>query len=173
MFRLARVLRYKERLEKEAFVRRTDAEARLRQLEVAARTFRDDRSRLPDTPETDVRALAIWADYAEGLRERERRVRSRLEALRPEVTEAVRTHVDARREVEGLRRLRERTLKRARRRRERSRQDLLDDVAARPFVPGGGNEFPPVSAEMSVWPGPAPTETTDQGKLGPKRGTEA
>ena len=173
MFRLAKVLRFKERLEKEALAHRARAEARLRELEDAATSCRVERSRLPDDAEATLESLVAWASYADGLRERERRVRERLEGFRPEVAEAVHAHVEAKREVEGLRRLRERTLLRQRRKRERAQQELLDDVASRPFVPGGGSNCRSTPDEADTWPAPETAEATMEGKLSTKREKEA
>lgn len=169
MFRLDKVLRYKERLEQEALIRRAAAEAKLRELEGAAAHFRQERGLLPNQEESDVAQLAAWSKYAEGLRDRERRLLKRVGDLRPQVAEAVQQHVNAKREVEGLRRLRERTLLRQRKDRERKQQDLIDEAASRTFMPGPGTDCPENGAEPEPWPTLNHEERTTDGKMELKR----
>ncbi len=157
MFRLDKVLHVRERQEREARARRLAAEARARELSDAADRLHEERLDLPDGESGDPEDLAGWVRYAEGLRRRETAVRSRLEELRPHVDAAVRAHQELHREVEGLKRLRERTLQRRRKRQERRAQEAMDDVASRPFVPGGGNDFRPPT-------GPSPTEVDRPGR---------
>jgi len=173
MFRLARVLRWKERVEREALVRRATVEAALRELADAGARLRGERSGLPDREETDLASLVGWAGYADGLRRREERIRRRMDELRPRVNEAIRAHVAARREVEGLRKLEEREVRRRRRRFERRQQELLDDAAARPFLPGGGTEFPVAGGGNEAAAERERAETARKRGTAPKRETEA
>lgn len=140
MFRLDKVLRYKERLEQEARGRRAIAEASLHELEEAVTRLRAERRSLPDVDGTDFEALRTWAEYADGLRGREARVQQRIARMRPEVDALVRAHLAIRREVEGLRKLKERTRIRQRKRRDGQAQASMDEAASRRFLPGGGRE---------------------------------
>jgi len=177
MFRLDKVLRYKERLEQEARGKRAIAEASLYELQDAVERLRGERRGLPDIDGADFEALRTWAGYAEGLRRREARVQRRIGQLRPEVEELVRAHLAIRREVEGLRKLKERTRRRQRKRREGQAQTALDEAAARTILPGGGTECRPESmASDPGWPRGRPhedPETTVEAEMSTKRETEA
>jgi flagellar export protein FliJ len=141
MFRLARVLAWKERQEREALSALAAVERQLADLEAGADALVRERGTLPDH-ESDVERLAAWARYAEGLRRRESSLRARARGLAPQVEERRGAHRELRQEVEGLRKLREREIRRRRKRWERSQQEQLDDIAARRFLPGAGNFFP-------------------------------
>ncbi|MBZ0269195.1 flagellar FliJ family protein [bacterium] len=177
MFRLDKVLRYKERLEREARGKRAVAEASLHEMEDAVARLRGERASLPDVDGTDFEALRTWAEYAEGLRRREARVHRRIGQLRPEVAELVRAHLEIRREVEGLRKLKERTRLRQRKRREGQAQIAMDEAAARTILPGGGMECRPEGiADDTGWPRATPIEvpeTTVEAEMSTKRETEA
>ena len=141
MFRLARVLAWKERKEREAMSELARVERRLAELQAGADALARERTELPDA-DHEFERLVAWARYAEGLRRREASLRERARGLAPEVEEKRREHRELRQEVEGLRKLREREVCRVRKRRERSQQEQLDDIAARRFLPGAGNFFP-------------------------------
>jgi flagellar biosynthesis chaperone FliJ len=141
MFRLDKVLRWKERLEKEARAERFGLQRRADDLAAERREMEGRRAAAPD--DAAAAELHEWSRWAEALRHREAHVEQRLEALRPRLQEAVRAHVALRREVEGLRRLRERALAEARRRRERKAQEAIDDAANRRRLPATGTKFPP------------------------------
>jgi hypothetical protein len=144
LFRLARVLDWKERLEKEARAERLAAEARAAELVREADRMRTRRHGLPDEGprQPGIGELAAWARHADLLRQREQRARARLEAMREELSRARATHVAARSEVESFRRLEERWFRHEKRRRERRMQEVVDEAAARRFLPGTGRMFP-------------------------------
>lgn len=173
MFRLARVLRWKERLEREALTKRAVVEAALRELGQAATRLRTQRQELPDRTDADLATLVTWTNYADALRRREERVRHRMDELRPQVEEAVRVHLAARREVKGLQKLEEREGRRQRKRVERHQQEALDDAASRRFLPGGGTEFPPPTGDDEPWPDRESADAARDGETGPKREMEA
>jgi flagellar export protein FliJ len=173
MFRLDKVLRWKERLEKEALARRAAAEAALYDLERAAARLRDERVSVPDTSDGCVDTLVRWAGYAEALRRQEERVRLRAVKLRPEVEEARRAHLEIRREVEGLRKLKERTRRRHLRQVARAQQEILDDAASRPFLPGSGSKFPRPGIAVRTPADGEGTKTPVESTVGAKRGTGA
>lgn len=144
MFRLDKVLEWKERLEEEARAARLAVKARAMELSREADRLRAERRGFPnDAPEENaVETLRAWSRRAELLRRTESGVRARLEALRGPIELARAAHLAARREVESLRRLRDRKLREERRRRERKMQEVIDDAAARRFLPGTGRKFP-------------------------------
>jgi flagellar biosynthesis chaperone FliJ len=148
MFRLDKVLRWKERLEKEARAERFGLQRRADDLAAERRELEARRAAVPD--EADAAELGEWSRWAEALRHRETHLEMRMEALRPRLQEAVRAHVALRREVEGLRRLRERALEEARRRRERKAQEAIDDAANRRRLPGTGMKFPAHAAARAA-----------------------
>ena len=166
MFRLARVLKWKERQEREALSELAHVERKLAELESGADRLARERGELPDG-EHEIERLVVWARYAEGLRRREASLRDRARGLAPEVEEKRRVHRELRQEVEGLRKLREREVTRTRRRRERSQQEQLDDIAARRFLPGAGNFFPLETAA------PADPATGSGGNQGTGTGVSA
>jgi flagellar export protein FliJ len=147
LFRLDKVLAFKERLEREARVELAEAESRLADLELRAHELRRERGDLPDCA-GDPEDLARWAQYGEALRRKECSVRERARAFLPRVEERRLAHRGLRQEVEGLRKLKEREDRRRRTRRERQAQEHLDDAAGRPFVPGAGSFFPPPALEI-------------------------
>ena len=164
MFRLDRVLRHLESLEKKARVVRTEFEHRETELVRSLQRSREERSSIPGAPTTEseenrVRELALWSAYAERLRAVEGSLMRRIEGFRPEVEEKVRLHTEARREVEGLRKLKERQLRAMRVRRERKLQETIDDAASRRRLPGPGKNLPaapPPSGSATgeeTWPG--------------------
>jgi flagellar export protein FliJ len=177
MFRLDKVLRYKERLEQEARGKRAVAEASLYELEAAVERLRGERRSLPDVDGADFEALRTWAEYADGLRSREARVQRRIGQLRPEVAALVRAHLEVRREVEGLRKLKERARVRRRKKREGQAQATMDEAASRTILPGGGMECRPPAGESDPgWPGAAPQdvpETTVEAEISTKTEAEA
>lgn len=177
MFRLDKVLRYKERLEQEARGRRAIAEASLHELEEAAVRLRGERRSLPDVDDADFEALRTWAEYADGLRGREARVQQRIAKMRPEVEALARAHLAIRREVEGLRKLKERTRIRQRKRRENQAQAAMDEAASRTILPGGGTECRPGPVEDDVGAcranAPEGPERTVEAEMSTKRETES
>ena len=108
MFRLAKVLSWKERLEKEARVELAALEARQSRLEHDATQAAATRRSAPDAGEMSIDDLAAWAQYAESLRRRESQLREEAGRLTPEVEEKRQAHLVLRQEVEGLRKLQER-----------------------------------------------------------------
>jgi hypothetical protein len=144
VFRLDKVLEWKERLEEEARAGRLEVEARAAALARAADRLRAERHAFPDAPPGGdvVEGLRAWARRAELLRRSERLTRDRLAAMSEEIAAKRAAHWAIRREVESLRRLRERTLREERRRRERKMQEVIDDAAGRRFLPGPGRKFP-------------------------------
>jgi len=144
MFRLAKVLEWKERLEEEVRARRLAAEARATEITREADRLREERGRFPDVePAADVIAeLAAWARRSELLRRGERSARARLEAMRTELEARRAEHLAIRQEVESLRKLRDRRLREERRLRESKMQETIDEAAARRFLPGAGRKFP-------------------------------
>jgi flagellar biosynthesis chaperone FliJ len=140
MFRLDKVLRWKERLEKEARAERFGLQRRADELRDEGRDLLARRASAPD--DGDAMEAREWSQWNEGLRHREDLVARRLDALGPKLDQAVRAHVALRQEVEGLRRLRERALAEARRKRERKAQESIDDTANRRRLPGTGTKFP-------------------------------
>jgi flagellar biosynthesis chaperone FliJ len=148
MFRLDRVLRWKERQEKEARAERFGLQRRADELLDEGRELLARRASAPD--EGDAMEVREWSQWNEGVRHREALIARRLEALRPKLDEAVRAHVALRQEVEGLRRLRERALAEARRKRERKAQESIDDAANRRRLPGTGTKFPSPGAATAA-----------------------
>ena len=162
MFRLDKVLEWKERLEEEARAARLAIEARATELSREADGLRAERHRFPDDAagEDALEDLRAWSRRAELLRRAERGVRARLDAMQGPIALARAAHLSARREVDSLRRLRDRRLREQRRMRERKLQEVIDDAAARRFLPGSGRKFPerpyePDSRGPSA-PGPRP-----------------
>ena len=146
MFRLDKVLRFRETEEREARAIRADFERRADTMDASADGLRRERDEVPegDAGAGDnerVRELATWAAYSEGLRRKERSLRKRLGQFRPQVAEKVRIHTEIRKEVEGLRKLRDREYARRRKERERKQQETIDDAAARRKVPQPGTGF--------------------------------
>ena len=124
MFRLRKVLEWKERLEKAARLERFAAEQTARELEERIGAFAGERRALPETG-TDGRPvpvdeLAQWSRFGESLRRREHDLRGRLEEFRPELDGKIAAHQDLRVEVKGLHKLKERVL--SRRRKDRCRR---------------------------------------------------
>lgn len=144
MFRLAKVLSWKEGLERLARAERLEVERRAEELQRTISRLEDTRRIFPDSgagPE-GADELALWSGFGEGLRRKEQAVRRRLAALEPLLEEKRRAHVELSCEVKGLERLEERDAARERKRRERKAQEAIDDVAGRRNLPGGGREFP-------------------------------
>ena len=175
MFRLRKVLEWKERLEKVARLQRMAAEQTARELEDRIRGFASERDSLPETTTGGdaslIEELEQWSRFAEALRRRERDLRTRLEAFRPELDRTVAAHQDLRVEVKGLHKLKERVLSRRRKERDRKVQEMIDDAAARRKLPGPGRDFPgePVARPVpapDTGPGDARNEVRD-----PRRGT--
>jgi hypothetical protein len=144
MFRLGKVLEWKERLEEDARARRLAVETRATEIAREADRLRAERGRFPDVePTSDVLAeLAAWARRSELLRRGERSARARLEAMRTELEARRAEHLALRQEVESLRKLRDRRLREERRLREGKMQETIDEAAARRFLPGAGRKFP-------------------------------
>lgn len=142
MFRLDRVLQWKERVERSALADRMKLENRDAELRRALASSREARgtSRGP-AGEPSVEELMTWSRWAEGLRRREQAIEQRLEALQAPLEEKRRAHQEARREVEGLKKLRERWERDRKKRREKRNQEAMDEVAARRFLPGSGRTF--------------------------------
>ena len=170
MFRLAKVLSWKERLEKEARVELAALEARQSRLEHDATQAAATRRSAPDAGEMSIDDLAAWAQYAESLRRRERQLREEAGRLTPEVEEKRQAHLVLRQEVEGLRKLQERAEKRAKQERERAAQAEMDDLAGRRSLPGGGNPFRVDSEEFTPSELDAPTNEAPEAEYEGNRG---
>lgn len=158
MFRLAKVLSWKERLEREARAELAALEARQSRLEHDATLAAETRRAAPDTGEMSIDDLAAWAQYAESLRRREGQLREEAGRLGPELEEKRHAHLALRQEVEGLRKLRDRAEKRAKQDRERTAQAEMDDLAGRRRLPAGGNPFRFGSEESTPSNLDAPTD---------------
>ncbi|NNE43679.1 MAG: hypothetical protein HKN12_05700 [Gemmatimonadetes bacterium] len=142
MFRLDRVLQWKERVERAALSERMVLENREAELRRALAASRRSRAAAPEPAETStVEDLMAWSQWAEGLRRNEFRLQQRMNALQPELEEKRQAHLEARREVEGLRKLRERWERARKKRLEKRNQEATDEVAARRFLPGSGRTF--------------------------------
>ncbi len=137
MFRLEKVLRWKEGLEREARVRRLETERRVTHAEGEMARTRARRESAPDEG-AGVAELAQWSRYLESLLRAEARLQSRVDELRLILDARVREHVELRRDVKGLERLAEKEEARTRRRRERRAQEHLDDAASRTHLPHPG-----------------------------------
>jgi flagellar export protein FliJ len=147
LFRLHRLLEWKETLARQAWAQRAALEHKVETMRGTAERLRAERAGLRAAPpEKDgaeaIAELAQWARYAEGLRRREESLRARLEALRPELESRVRAHTELQKEVKGLHKLRLRALRRRKKRSEKRQQDSIDDAAARRSFPGSGRSFP-------------------------------
>jgi flagellar export protein FliJ len=144
MFRLAKVLQWKERLEEDARGRRLDVEGRAADLERDMTRLRAERAAFPDAVSGDhvIRDLAAWAKRSELLRRNEQSLRKRRAALQAELETRRAEHLAIRQEVESLRKLRERRREEEAQLRERRSQEMTDEAAARRFLPGGGRKFP-------------------------------
>jgi hypothetical protein len=164
MFRLGKVLEWKERLEEDARARRLAVEARATEIEREADRLRAERGRFPDDePTRDVLAeLAAWACRSELLRRGERSARARLEAMRIELEARRAEHLAIRQEVESLRKLRDRRLREERRLREGKMQETIDEAAARRFLPGAGRKFPAAAPLAPPSGSPAHGATPDE-----------
>lgn len=172
MFRLDKVLDLKERQEKELRAGRLMAEAQAAELDNTARRLVEERRSLPDGG-TDVETLLRWSRYSDGLRRREASVRQRRKDFQAKLEVAVQRHLELRQEVEGLKRLKERTLARRKKLRDRRAQEAIDDVAARPFVPGGGKKFPPGASREEMRITAPDRGEAFEAEIGLKWGTEA
>ncbi|MGQ0720030.1 MAG: flagellar export protein FliJ [Candidatus Eiseniibacteriota bacterium] len=173
MFRLAKVLSWKEGLERLARVERLEVERRAEELQRAITGLEDTRKHFPDGgPGPDgADDLALWSGFGEGLRRKEQMVRRRLAALEPLLEEKRRAHVELSREVKGLERLEERDAAREKKRRERKAQEAIDDVAGRRNLPGAGREFPGGAAPERGALGTEPPGTRIPRDPGPNRET--
>lgn len=174
MFRLRKVLEWKELLERRARAERAQAERRTREIEDALVRLAETRASFPDAVggrTAVVEDLVAWSRFGEGIRRREDALRQRLEALRPELERKMRAHLEIRREVEGLRRLRERALEAHRKRIERKMQETIDDVAGRRKLPASGTKFPEVPVGVAGARGESTPEPRFPGGDGPNRGT--
>jgi flagellar export protein FliJ len=151
LFRLARVLKWRESLEREARVERFTAESHADSLAESAREARARREDVParllrpDGP-VPIDELAAWSGFAEALRRREESLGRRLGAFRPTLEEKVRAHLDLRKEVEGLRKLREKAQAAEKARRERQAQEAADEAASRRKLPPDGKDCPAPAA---------------------------
>ncbi len=146
MFRLDKVLRHKENLEKEARLERLAFERRVDEMTDGLARLQAERADLPEgdageAGEERIRELAAWSGYAEGIRRREISLEERLTGFRPKVDEKIRIHTGLRQEVEGLRKLRDREFSRWKKKRERKLQETIDDAASRRRLPGPGSQF--------------------------------
>ncbi|MCA9753660.1 MAG: flagellar FliJ family protein [Gemmatimonadetes bacterium] len=170
MFRLAKVLAWKERLLEDARRELLLAQRQLDELEFQAERAVQERRDLPNGATDDVETLAAWARFADSLRGRESRLRTRMESLRPQVEERRETHRALKREVSGLEKLRERQEALARKRRDTRQQELLDDFASRPSVPGPGRTFPSHPPEPRIPDGPEAEREAHFGAMRPVGG---
>jgi len=141
LFRLRTVLEWKESLEIQARVTRLEWEQRERDLAARGAAVRSSEDALPSGT-FSVEDLAMWSRYADGLRQRGARLRARLEQLTKEVDVRRRAHDDLRREVAGLRKLKERHETRRRHSLEKQRQEQTDDWSTRRLLPEPGSRFP-------------------------------
>lgn len=174
MFRLRRVLEWKELLERRARVARVEVERRAGEIEDALGRLAETRASFPDAAgerTAVVEDLVAWSRFGEGLRRREALLRKRLEALEPEREQRVREHLEIRREVEGLRRLEERASEARRKRIERKMQEAIDDVAGRRKLPVTGTKFRELPAGMAGARGENAPEPRVPAGDGPNRGT--
>jgi flagellar export protein FliJ len=137
VFRLEKVLRWKEGLEREARVRRLESERRVTHAEEEMVRTRARRESAPDEG-AGIDELARWSRYLESLRRAEARLQSRIDELRLVLEARIREHVELRRDVKGLERLAEKDEARTRRRREKQAQEHLDDAASRTHLPHPG-----------------------------------
>jgi flagellar export protein FliJ len=137
MFRLEKVLRWKEGLEREARARRAEIERRVESVQREIEATRARRERAPDA-DAHVEELAAWSRYMENLRLIETRLAHRLDELRVILEQRVREHAALRRDVKGLERLREKAEEATRKDRARSAQAHMDDVAGRTKLPPPG-----------------------------------
>ena len=156
-FRLAKVLEWKENLEKEARTRRFAAEEHAEALRHGAALARSLRESIPEhleNPEkpAPVQDLTDWSQFAERMRKREEKLVRDGEPIRPTLEEHVRAHVRLRQDVEGLRRLREKSHAWRRRLGARRAQETLDDAAARTKLPDPGSAFPVKPTEGGLAP---------------------
>jgi len=166
-----KVREWKEMLEKEARAARLLIEACAAELARDADRLWTARRELPDTspPDTGVTELAAWSRHADLLRRREAGLRDRLESMQDEIAAKRAAHFAARTEVESLKRLEERRAKERKRRRERKSQEVIDDAAARRFLPGPGRKFPGAATH----PGQDPRPETDPTTAEPRFPTSA
>ena len=138
MFRLRKVLEWKESLEKEAHLDRLAVELRARELEGRITRLTAARHSVPDAAPKGLDAvaeLAAWSHWGEGLRGREEGARTELDGLRPELESRVRAHRELRAEVKGLRELDRRSREGRRRAVERKAGEALDEAGARTKLP--------------------------------------
>ncbi len=140
MFRLEKVLRWKEGLEREAWARRLEIERRVTDVEGEMARTRARREEAPDA-NTGVEELAKWSAYLESLRRLESRLQGRLEGMRSVLEDRIREHVALRRDVKGLERLADKANARTQQRRERAQQEQLDEAASRTHLPESGKFF--------------------------------
>ncbi len=164
---LTKVREWKERLEEMARAERLAVEARAAELAREAERLRGARRALPDTaadaaPHDE---LAAWSRHAEWLGRRELRLRDTLAAMQDEIAAKREAHLLLCREVESLRRLEERRARALRRLRERKAQELIDDAAARRFLPGPGMKFPASAPAEDPQPRPGTGETAAEATL--------
>lgn len=170
MFRLAKVLSWKERLEREARVEFAALEARQSRLEHDATLAAETRQAAPNGETLGIEELAAWAQYAEGLRRREHQLREEANRLAPELEEKRQAHLALRQEVEGLRKLKERAERSAKKHRERTAQAEMDDLAGRRSLPGSGNPFRVGSEEFTPTELDASTNTAPEAEYEGNRG---
>jgi hypothetical protein len=138
VFRLEKVLRWKEGLERDARARRLEIERKVADVEGEMARTRERREAAPDVP-VDVADLALWSRYLESLRRMESRLQERLDGLRVVLEARIQEHVALRRDVKGLERLAQKDEARRKRRRERRAQENQDDAASRTHLPHAGN----------------------------------
>ena len=153
MFRLDKVLHWKEVLERRARVERASAEAKYEGLAAELRRLRNRRDRLPDrirsAGDAKIVELAEWSAFVEGLRRREQSLIERMDAFRPEMEEKISVHLELRKDVEGLKRLRERAEERRKHDQEKRHQEVVDDAAARTKLPEPGTDFRPGTGDVT------------------------
>lgn len=158
---LTKVREWKQRLEETARAERLAVEARAAELAREADRMRAARRALPDAAGGDAAhdELAAWSRHAEWLGRRELRVRDALAAMQDEIAAKRETHLRLCREVESLKRLEERRARALRRLRERRAQELIDDAAARRYLPAPGMKFPAIAPAEDPQPRPGTGET--------------
>lgn len=164
---LVKVREWKERLEETARAERLAVEARAAELAREADRMRAARRVLPDAGPEDAPHddLAAWSRHAEWLGRRELRLRDTLAAMQEEIAAKREAHLRLCRDVESLKRLEERRERALRRLRERKAQELLDDAAARRFLPGTGTKFPAAAPAEHPHTRPGTGETAAEAAL--------
>lgn len=147
-FRLASVLRYRERI-------REDKRLELRALEQARENLIAEIAGLERALETygaeltgeagrvlTIAEIKLAADFSHALANRIRERRGLLAALEAKAAEKRDELLEANRGVKSLEQLREKRFERHRMEETRAEQKLLDEIGQRKFATGEGKKFP-------------------------------